>query len=358
MTKFLGVMLLLLVVAVGLYVWRTSVDDAVRQCEVCPIAENYDSGERERIDRREEGIVAGPRVVLDEDVLGLISAEVDAEARFTDRRRRVEKSFNRILGKNPELTQRSNILRGVACAYLANYCNNPDLSDREKMQLSNTVIAEYSEQVTALSANDTSAPTPRPIPGPPFGDGEQNSKKSTDPPTPIGNLVPGDTPPAPTPVSTVRNEYVQATSASDVALYAAPGVEQTLLRGAVQRHLSQQQMSVNSQFFSGAFERDWGAQLPHGTVDWPRVLKNAPAPACICAVSGELRTGNQTVMGRSLDKVSGTTHVLLRTRSGHLTTHAIDAVGTGTSAGAARAEYARKLVEKPEFQSIPFHLCQ
>ncbi len=124
-------------------------DKTNSQCN-CPIPESVDNKTEKDQDNSDQTWVVGANGGVEAVVKKAVDAKISVSGSYLNANSKIEEVFREIIGSNPKITQKANLYRSIACAYYEIACQDKILSDREKIERLNEIVAGYEQNINRV----------------------------------------------------------------------------------------------------------------------------------------------------------------------------------------------------------------
>ncbi|MDX2068530.1 MAG: hypothetical protein SFV55_08900 [Haliscomenobacter sp.] len=126
------------------------------ECE-CVIEENVDKKTEKGQDNSDQTLEGGANGGVEALVKKAVDAKISISGSYLGSNQKIEEVYREIIGSNPQITQKANLYRSVACAYYEIACQDKTLSDKEKTDRLNEVVAGYEENIHKIINEEKTA---------------------------------------------------------------------------------------------------------------------------------------------------------------------------------------------------------
>ncbi|MBC6995164.1 hypothetical protein QWY85_05540 [Neolewinella lacunae] len=350
--KYLALLLLISVALLAYFQWLEPPTPEEVPCTVCIVDEFYDQVRMEKGMDWSKELDTGIEGKLTAKVQQIIDAEGSGHTRVKVDENHLDKVVREILVADPEITQKANLLRGVACTFERLYCQSKILSEEEKEARREIIIEEFKKKIYALvdgSGGHTKQPT-EPKPEKTVVSPETRTDKARIAPSPSD---------APVEKNAATN-WLTSSKHYNISLQGYSGKD-VGLSGSISMHLGRKGFAVSNSLLSSAFIAKHSAKLWQGDAGTIGRILPTDQLKCICTVRSNLETSSKTMEGRAFNVVSGNTEIgLLVLSSEEYFTVNISKSGAGPAGDATLAmqDYTEKLLGSNEFAQLPLHLCR
>lgn len=104
-------------------------DEPVDSPCTCAIPENVDKKTEKGQNSSNESRNVGASSSIEAVVKKAVDAKISVSGSYSNSELKIEEVYEEIIGSNPEITQKANLYRSVACAYYEIACQDTILSD-------------------------------------------------------------------------------------------------------------------------------------------------------------------------------------------------------------------------------------
>lgn len=123
----------------------------------CAIQENVDKKTEKGQDNSDRTLGGGANGGVEAIVKKAVDAKISISGSYLGSNQKIEEVYREIIGSNPQITQKANLYRSVACAYYEIACQDKTLSDKEKTNRLNEVVAGYELNIHKIINEEKSA---------------------------------------------------------------------------------------------------------------------------------------------------------------------------------------------------------
>lgn len=125
----------------------------------CPILESVDKKTEKGQDNSDETWKVGAKGGVEAVVKKAVDAKISVSGSYSNSNLKIEEVYKEIIGSNPQITQKANLYRSVACAYYEIACQDKTLNKKEKSGRLNEVIAGYEQNINKIISEEKSSET-------------------------------------------------------------------------------------------------------------------------------------------------------------------------------------------------------
>lgn len=130
-------------------------EKSVSDCK-CPIGENIDAQKRTGQDSSHQTVEVESNGGIEAVVKKAVGAKISVSGSYSNSNLKIEEVYREIIGSNPQITQKANLYRSVACAYYEIACQDKLFDEREKRNRLNEIVAKYEQNIDKIIDGDNS----------------------------------------------------------------------------------------------------------------------------------------------------------------------------------------------------------
>jgi hypothetical protein len=316
--------------------------DECSDCQINALYGEISTTETNKRNRSSNGKISN---TLKAQIKRVVDEELNAEIGFDISNSKVTETYQKILSANPDVIEKANIYREVACSFERFYCNSKVLNDLQKHEKIEQILNEFRTNIFGLLDTDKSSEkdkTISPIPPEPKPTKTDESSRADPVSPPSGN------------------KYTTSEQPHDIAILAQ-GKYADELGGAIRMELNRKGYLSSRNYFTSAFLSSFSAQVWNGNAAALTPLDLSSNLNCICTINSEVESRINTLQGRTYTELTGVTRIqLILLGSAESFAYTIRKAGSGPESdpNLALEDYTRKVFSSEEFSKIPFSLCK
>lgn len=92
----------------------------------------------------------GTKGEVDAVVKKAVDAKISISGSYANSNSKIEEVYSEIIGANPQITQKANLYRSVACAYYEIVCQDNSLSEQQKSSKLHEVVAGFEKNIKSI----------------------------------------------------------------------------------------------------------------------------------------------------------------------------------------------------------------
>jgi|GEM_PF-5200858 len=266
----------------------------------------------------------------------LIEAHISAKGSIHKSTVDVKEVYSEIIGHSPDITQRANLFRGIACWKYIIICEDQSLSASEKRNMQMNVVEVYETNIEDIYKEEKSV--------------EKEQLSGISPggsTTPGPTRLPSTTTHHPTTPPATEKNYFNNQYATDVALIvtgeaignAGQMTEQALIR---------QQWNTTQAYFRPAFLNDHVGRLNKRDITMFTDYELLDELVCVCHLNqGSISWGSGSLSGATFTKATAHFELtVFNLRTGKINSLNLDVTGAGVNKAQALAGVDEKLEQK------------
>lgn len=128
-------------------------DNKSNQC-ACTIAEISDIKKEREQGNSSQAWDVGSSGEIDAVVKKAVDAKISISGSYSNSNSKIEEVYTEIVGANPQITQKANLYRSIACAYYEIVCQDNSLNEQQKSSKLNEVVAGFEKNIKSILSNE------------------------------------------------------------------------------------------------------------------------------------------------------------------------------------------------------------
>lgn len=121
----------------------------------CAILESIDKKTARGQDSSDQSWGVGANGGIEAVVKKAIDTKISISGSYSNSSTKIEEVYTEITGSNPQITQKANLYRSIACAYYEIICQDKSLSEKEKTERLREVVAGYEDNIYKIIDEET-----------------------------------------------------------------------------------------------------------------------------------------------------------------------------------------------------------
>lgn len=242
------------------------------ECKDCQINALYGEISIKETNKHNRNLSSKISNTLKAQIKHVVDEQLSTEIGFDISNSTITETYQKILSANPDVIEKANLYREVACSFERFYCNSKVLNDVQKHQKIEQILNEFRTNIYDL-----------------LGDGKSSEKKEKLPSispnlksTEISESIRVD----PIQQHTIT-KYATTDQSYDIAILAA-GKYADELGGAIRMELNRKGYLSSRNYFTSAFLSSFSSQAWNGNVGALAQLGLSPKLNCICTINSDL----------------------------------------------------------------------
>lgn len=130
-----------------------SSDKTKSQCN-CPIPESVDKKTEKGQDSADQTWGVGANGSVEAVVKKAVDAKISVSGSYSNSNSKIDEVYTEIIGSNPQITQKANLYRSIACAYYEIVCQDNSLSEQQKSSKLHEVVAGFEKNIKSILLNE------------------------------------------------------------------------------------------------------------------------------------------------------------------------------------------------------------
>ncbi|MFZ2897299.1 MAG: hypothetical protein WA004_01680 [Saprospiraceae bacterium] len=120
----------------------------------CAIPESVDKKTERGQGNSDKTWGIGTRGDVEAVVKKAVDAKISISGSYSNSNTKIEEVYTEIIGSNPQITQKANLFRSIACAYYEIVCQDNSLNEKEKADKLREVIAGYESNIYKIISDE------------------------------------------------------------------------------------------------------------------------------------------------------------------------------------------------------------